>query len=141
MQSRPSTDPGLITALHPISVRSPTIAPNFVRPVAMLPSGVTTAISPMIEFYVRENHAGAEMRVMAEDRIADVIKMRHLRFVEQNAILELARVAHHHAIAHDHVLAHVTAAAHLTIFADPCRTFQNRALLDDRARARQKRDC
>ena len=43
MQSRPSTEPGLITALQPISVRSPTIAPNFVRPVAIVPSSVVTA--------------------------------------------------------------------------------------------------
>jgi len=45
MQSRPMTEPGLITALQPISVLSPTIAPNFLRPVGISPSGVITAIS------------------------------------------------------------------------------------------------
>src|SRR5262249_4574292 len=41
MQSRPITEPGLITELQPISVRSPTIA-NFLKPVGMSPSGVFT---------------------------------------------------------------------------------------------------
>ena len=71
------------------------------------------------------------MSAVTEDGIADVIKVRHLRFVEENAILEFTRVSHHHAIAGDHVFAHVAAAADLTIFADPCRTFQHRALLHD----------
>jgi len=30
--------------------------------------------------------------------------MRHLRFIEENAVLEFARVTHDHAIADDHVL-------------------------------------
>src|SRR5216117_3617202 len=59
--------------------------------------------------------------------------MRHLHFIEQNAIFELAGVPHHHAIAGDHVLAHVTATANLTILADPSGTFQNRTLFDNRA--------
>jgi hypothetical protein len=71
------------------------------------------------------------MSVVTEDRIANVIKMGRLHFVEKNAILELARVSHNHAIPDDHVLAHVTAAPNLAIFADPCRAFQHRALLHD----------
>jgi hypothetical protein len=45
MQSRPITEPGLMTELQPISVLSPTIAPNFLKPVGISPSGVLTAIS------------------------------------------------------------------------------------------------
>src|SRR4249919_2006776 len=37
----------------------------------------------MIEFHVRENHARAKVCVVSEDRVADIIKMRHLRFIEQ----------------------------------------------------------
>ena len=99
MQSRPRTVPGLMTALHPISVRSPTIGAEFCqagRDVAVRRGHVNLA---MIEFHVGKNHAGAEMRAIAENRIADVIEMRHLRFIEDDAVLELARVPHHHAVA------------------------------------------
>src|SRR5439155_1236552 len=47
--------------------------------------------------------------------------MRHLHFVEENAVLELARVSHHNTVADDHVLAHVATAADPAIFADPWR--------------------
>src|SRR5437762_10227966 len=59
--------------------------------------------------------------------------MRHLRFVEENAILEFAGVPHHYAIADDYVLAYVAATANLTILADPGGTFQNRTLFNNRA--------
>ena len=39
MQSRPITEPGLITALQPISVLSPTIAPNLREPVGNVAIG------------------------------------------------------------------------------------------------------
>ena len=37
------------------------------------------------------------------------------------------------SVAHDDVLADVAAAADMTILADPRRSFQDRALLDDRS--------
>src|SRR4051812_37216931 len=79
------------------------------------------------------------MRAMAQDRVADVVKMRHLRFVEQDAVLKFARVPHHHAIARDDVLADVTTAADMAILADPGRALQDRALFDDRSRADENR--
>ena len=133
MQSRPITEPGLITELQPISVLSPTIAPNFFNPVGMSPSGVINRDFGVIEFDVRENHARAKVRLIAQDGVAHVIEMRHLCFIEQNAILELARVAHYDAIASDDVLAHVATAANLAVFADPRRALQHRALLNDRS--------
>ena len=69
----------------------------------------------VIEFHIRENHARAEMRAVTENRIADVIEMRHLRFIEEDAVLEFARVPHHHAVADDHIFAHVTTAADLAV--------------------------
>src|SRR6266481_4060726 len=75
------------------------------------------------------------MRFKSKNRIADVIKMRHLSFVENDAVLEFARVAHDDAIADDDILAHVAAAADLAVLADPGRSFQNRALFDNRAAA------
>ncbi len=73
--------------------------------------------------------------MITQNRIADVVKMRDLRFIEENAVLELARISHHRAIADHHIFAHIAAAADLTIFADPRRPFQNRALLDNRSAA------
>src|SRR5918996_966191 len=89
----------------------------------------------MIEFNVRENHAGAKVRLMAQDGVAHVIKMRHLYFIEQNAVFEFARIAHYDAITGDDVLTHVTTAANLAVFADPRGPLQHRALLNDRSSA------
>ena len=61
--------------------------------------------------------------------------MRHLRFVAHDAILELARVPHYHAVADDDVLAHVTTAADMTSFADPRWPFYDCALFNDGAAA------
>src|SRR5580700_515868 len=69
--------------------------------------------------------------MVAEDGIAYVIEMWHLRLVEQDAVLEFAGVPHHHAIARDHILAHVTSGADVTVFADPSRSFEDRALFDN----------
>src|SRR6266852_5197050 len=77
------------------------------------------------------------MRFKSKNRIADVIKMRHLSFVENDTVLEFTRVAHNDAIADDDILAHVAAAADLAILADPGRSFQNRALFDNRAAANE----
>ena len=89
----------------------------------------------MIEFDVRENYARAKVRLMAQDGVAHVIEMGHLCFIEQNAILKLARVTHYNAIAGDDILAYVATAANLAVFADPRRALQHRALLNDRSSA------
>ena len=89
----------------------------------------------VIELYVGENHARAQMCVVTNDRITDVIEMRHLHFIEQDGVLEFAGVSHDHAVADDHVFAHVAAAPNVAVFADPCRAFQHRALFDDRSSA------
>ena len=95
----------------------------------------------VIELHVRENHARAEMRVMTKDRIADVIEMRHLRFIEQDAVFEFARVAHDYAVADDHVFAHVTAAADVAVLADPRRALSTPRPVRRPFRCRQKRGC
>jgi len=81
----------------------------------------------------------AEMRAMTEDRIADVTEMRNLRVVENDAVFELARVAHDDAVPDDHIFAHITTAADMAVFANPGRTFHHRALLDDGAGADENR--
>lgn len=89
----------------------------------------------VIQLYIGENHARAQMRVMSNDRITHVIEVRHLHVIEQDGILEFARVPHDYAVADDHVLAHVAAAANVAIFADPRWAFQHSALLNDRSSA------
>ena len=61
--------------------------------------------------------------------------MRNLRFIAQDAILELARVPHHHAVAHDDVFAHVTTAAHMTASPRSKPALYDGALFDDGAAA------
>ena len=93
----------------------------------------------MIQFHIRENHARAEMRPIAENRIADVTEMRHLRFVEEDAVLELAGISHHHAVADDHVFAHVTAAADVAVLSDPGRALSTPRLVRRSCRADENR--
>src|SRR5205814_5731597 len=60
-----------------------------------------------IELHVGQNHTGAEVHLVAENRIADVTEMRNLRLIKNDAVLELAGIAHHDAVPDDDVLAHV----------------------------------
>src|SRR4029077_16440810 len=46
---------------------------------------------------------------------------------------EFARITHHHAVADHDILAHVTAATNVAVVADPRRSFQHRALFDNRS--------
>ena len=47
----------------------------------------------VVESDIRENGSRAEVSLVAEDGIADVVKMGNLRLVEDEAVLELAGVA------------------------------------------------
>ena len=69
------------------------IAPNFRRPVAI--DWRDDVDRCMVQLHIRENDAGTQVGLVAEDGIADVAEMRHLRLVENQAVLELARVSRH----------------------------------------------
>src|SRR5215472_13504666 len=73
--------------------------------------------------------------MVPEDGVTDIIEMGHLCVLEQNGILELARVAHDDTVAGNDILAHVATAANLAVFANPRRTLQHRALLNHRSSA------
>ena len=64
---------------------------------------------------------------MAENRIADVIVVRHLRAVEEQRVFQLGRIADHAAIADDDIFAYVGVVADLAVFPDDGRTFDHRA--------------
>jgi hypothetical protein len=65
--------------------------------------------------------------------------MWDLRIIEEDAVLELTRIPHHHAVPNDHIFAHVASASDLAILSNPRRPFQDCALLDDRPRANKDR--
>src|SRR5919201_7069732 len=75
------------------------------------------------------------MGVVTKNGVAHVIEVRYLHFIQKNAILELARIPHHHAVPDDYVFAHIATAANPAIFTDPGGAFQYSALLDDRSSA------
>ena len=43
----------------------------------------------MVEFNIGQDHSSAEMRLVADDRVAHVAEVRNLRFIENDAVLEL----------------------------------------------------
>ena len=57
--------------------------------------------------------------------------MRHLGFVEDEAIFEFTRISCDHPIADDDVFANVASAADFAVVTDPSRTFDHGTLLDD----------
>src|SRR5947207_6442277 len=72
---------------------------------------------------------------MADNRVADIIEMRHLAVVKHENVLEFAGVAHHAVVSDDDVLAHVGTVANLAVFPDDGRAFDHGAVLHHRALA------
>ena len=93
----------------------------------------------LVESHIGKDHARAQMRLVADDRISDIIEMRNLRFVEDEAVFKLAGVPGHHAVSENDILADVAPIANLAVLADPCRAFHHRALLDDGVLADENR--
>lgn len=85
----------------------------------------------MVEADIGEDDSGAEVCLVAEDGVPDVVEVRDLRLVEDEAVLELAGVAQHDAVADHDILADVGSVADLAILADPCGTFDHGSLLND----------
>ena len=88
MQSRPRIEPGLSTELQPISVLSPTIAPNFERPVSTH-SGSSPRVACFdanglpVQSHIGANDSCAQMSLVAEDGIAYVVEMRDFAIIEE----------------------------------------------------------
>jgi hypothetical protein len=85
------------------------------------------------KFEVGNLHARAEVRLVAEDGVADVIEVRHLRAVEEERVFQFGRIADDAAVADDDVFAEVGVVADLAIFADDGRAFDHRAGFDEGA--------
>ena len=80
----------------------------------------------LVEPEVGTDRAGAKVGSVAQDGIADVIEMRDLGTVHQQAILELARVAEHAAFADDDVAPDEGARTDVGVGPDPDRADQGR---------------
>jgi len=83
------------------------------------------------QFEVGNFHARAEVRLVTEDGVADVIEVRRLRAVEEQRVFQFGRIAEDAAVADDDVLADVGIVADLAILADDGRAFDHRAGFDD----------
>ena len=87
----------------------------------------------MVKANIGENGSGTEVCLVAEDGVPDIVEVRDLRLVEDEAVLELAGVAQHDAVADHDILADVGTVADLAILTDPSRPLDHGTLFDDRA--------
>ena len=86
---------------------------------------------PRHQFEVGNFYARAEVRLVAENGIADVIEMGRGGLIEQKRIFQFGRIADNTAVADDDVFADVGVVADLAIFSDDGRAFNHRAVFDD----------
>jgi len=89
------------------------------------------------ELDVGDFHAGANMGLMAENGVADVIVMGHLGAVEEEGVLEFAGVAHDAVVADEDVFTEVGVVADLAVFTNDGRAFDHGAGFDDGAGANE----
>jgi hypothetical protein len=71
--------------------------------------------------------------LVAEDRVADIVEVRDLCLVEDEAIFEFRGIPGHDSISENHIFPDVTSVSNLTVLADPSRTFDHGPLFDHRA--------
>src|SRR5699024_5766728 len=67
----------------------------------------------LIRLDVRGDRAGAEVGLVAQDRVADIVKVGHLHPVKQNRVFQLDRVANDAALADEDAPANEGAGAEL----------------------------
>jgi hypothetical protein len=87
----------------------------------------------LVEAHIRENDARAEVGLVAEDRVADIVEVWNLCLIKDEAVFKFRRISGHDAVAEYHIFANVTPIPNLTVLADPSWTFDHGPLFDDRA--------
>ena len=85
----------------------------------------------LVEAHIRENDARAEVGLVAEDRVADIVEVRNLCLVEDEAIFKFRGIPGHDSIAEDHIFPDVTPIPNFAVLADPSWTFDHGSLFDD----------
>ena len=96
----------------------------------MTPVGYLHGDLALIEPKVGTDRTSPEVGAVAEDGIADVVIVRCLHFIEEQAVLKLTRVPQHAALAHDDIAANEGTGADLGFGPDIGRA-------DDRGISRQ----
>src|SRR5262249_41843573 len=83
-----------------------------------------------IQAHVGQDNASRQVRLIAQDRIADIVKVRHLGFVKYKRVLKLTRIAQDNAISNDYVFANVAAASDLAVLSNPGWSFDGRSVFN-----------
>ena len=83
-----------------------------------------------IEAHIRENDSSSEVGLVAEDRVANIIEVRNLGLVEDEAVFKFRGIPSHNPIAEDHIFADVTSVPNLAVLADPSRAFDHGPLFN-----------
>jgi len=87
----------------------------------------------LVEAHIRKNDASAEVGLVAENRVADIVKVRDLSLVENEAVFKFRGIPGYDSIAEDHVFPDVAPIPNFAVLADPCWTFDHGPLFDDRS--------
>ena len=113
--------------MQPVLTPSPSSAPSLRRPVAMraAPSGTTICLPSWRK--LESTVPAPRLTSRAENRVADVVEVRRLRFRQQDRALDLGVGADARAVADPAAAAHVGAGADLDVVAHPQRSFEHRA--------------
>ncbi len=93
----------------------------------------------MIEADIREDGTCAEMCLVTENRVTDIVEMGDLRLVKDEAVLEFAGVAQHNAIPDDNIFTDVGTVADFASFSDPGWPLDHGAMLDHRPSSDENR--
>lgn len=83
-----------------------------------------------IALQIGANAASTHVGMGAEDRVPNIVVMRNLNVVEQDAVFQLAGVADHAALTNDDVATEIGARTELSPTADDRRRFNGRGLRD-----------
>ena len=84
-------------------------------------------------FEIGNFHARAQVRLVPENGVADVVEVRCLCAIEQQRVFDFSRITDHAVVADDDVFAQVGVVADFAVFTDDGRPFDHGAVLDHRA--------
>ena len=89
----------------------------------------------LVESHIGKNNSRTEVGFLSENRVADVVEMRNLGFVEDEAVFKFRGISRDDAIAEDDIFANVATITNLAVLTDPSWAFDHGPLFDHRALA------
>lgn len=87
----------------------------------------------LVESHIGKNNSCAEVGFVAENRVADIVEVWNLGFVEDEAVFKFRGISRDDAITEDDIFANVTTVTNLAVLTDPSWAFDHGPLLDHRA--------